>query len=102
LTELDIRERFELEMLRIYREATAFNYYPRIFLQMVGDRGGVATAKYLLNTEQPSSGYVRLWQADRLDLSVEAVALQAPWWSLFTEDELETARQRLRAYNYVP
>ena len=33
---------------------------------MVGDRGGVATAKYLLNTEQPSSGYVRLWQADRL------------------------------------
>ena len=36
---MDLEERFQEEMLRIYREATKFGYYPTYFLQN-GQRTG--------------------------------------------------------------
>lgn len=99
---MDLEERFQNEMLRIYREATKFGYYPTYFLRMVNEQGGLAAARQLLGGDDPSSGFTRLWEEQRLDLSVEAVVLQEPWRSLFTADELTTARRRLEELGYQP
>ena len=99
---MDLEERFQEEMLRIYREATKFGYYPTYFLRMVNEQGGLATAKQLLGGDEASSGFTRLWEERRLDLSVEAVVLHEPWRSLFTEDELNKARRRLEELGYYP
>ena len=93
-------ERFHVEMVRIYREATEFGYYPKYFLRMVVEQGGLSAAKRLLGDSNPSSGFVRLWEEGRLDLSVEALVLLEPWSSLFTEAELTEARHRLDDLGY--
>ena len=99
---MKIEERFQDEMLRIYREAAKFGYYPTRFRLMVNERGGLAAAKQLLSGDDPSSGFTRLWEEHRLDLSVEAVVLQEPWRSLFTDEELAKARRRLEDLDYYP
>ena len=99
---MDIERRFHQEMVRIYREATEFGYYPNYFLRMVVDQGGLAAAKQLLSSGDPSSGFVRLWQEQRLDLSVEALVLREPWSALFTDAELTEARRRLEELGYDP
>jgi hypothetical protein len=48
----------------------------------------------------PSGGFTRPWELKRLDRAVEALALREPWRRLFTEAELEKARQRLDQLDY--
>src|SRR5207247_11299621 len=50
-------------------------YNATIFLRMVSDRGGLATAKYLINSPTPSVGYTHLYERGRLDLTVEAMVV---------------------------
>lgn len=97
---MDLGERFHEEMLRIYHEATEFGYYPNYFPRMVAEQGGLPAAKQLLNSSAPASGFVRLWEEQRLDLSVEALVLQEPWSALFTDAELTEARRRLEDLDY--
>ncbi|MEX0409071.1 hypothetical protein ABGN05_25855 [Aquibium sp. LZ166] len=78
-------------------------YNAKVFLQMLHERGGLATAKYLINATQPSEGYTRLYERGRLDLTVEARVIDNPkWHPLFTDDEIAKARERLKAYGYRP
>lgn len=83
---------------RCIREA---GYRPTIFIQMLQDRGGLATARALLATPNESSGFTELYERRRLDLSLEAVVLDAQWSPLFTRRELETARERLAQVGYA-
>ena len=99
---MELENQFHEEMVRIYHEATEFGYYPTYFLQIVANDGGLSAAKRLINSDDTSSGFVRLWEEDRLDLSVEALALQEPWNALFTDSELDTARHRLKELGYNP
>ena len=93
-------ERFHEEMVRIYREATEFGYYANYLLRMIVEQGGLESAKQLLNSGDTASGFVRLWEEQRLDLSVEALALREPWTCLFTDAELTGARRRLEDLGY--
>lgn len=71
--ELDFHE----EMVELYlRAKREINYPARYFIGMVSSEGGRATARYLLDTKEPSGGYVVLWENGRLDLSVEAEVLR--------------------------
>ena len=97
---MDLGKQFHEEMVRIYREATEFGYYPVGLLRMVVGQGGLAAAKQLLSGHTPAAGFDRLWKEDRLDISVEALVLQDPWRNLFTETELEEARRRLKDLGY--
>ena len=97
---MDLEAGFHQEMLRIYEEAKEFGYYPNYFLGMVAERGGLSAAKHLLAGSQLSDGFVRLWEEERLDLSVEALALQDPWSALFAHEELAEARRRLEGVGY--
>jgi hypothetical protein len=95
-------EQFDEAMLSIYRRAkTEANYNASIFFAMLLRKGGLATAKYLINARQPSDGYTHLYERGRLDLTVEAMIVeQKRWHPLFTEEELSKARKRLDDYGY--
>ena len=92
---MNSENQFHQEMIRIYDEASELGYYPTYLLQMVNHLGGRQAAKQLLGSDTPSSGFERLWELGRLDLTVESLALQEPWAHLFTEEELQEARRRL-------
>ena len=99
-----LEDEFSRAMFEIYRRAKAEAKYPaNIFLQMLTERGGIDTAKFLINQRNPSDGYTHLYERDRLDLTVEAeIVDNAKWHPLFTQDEIEKARKRLFDYGYVP
>jgi 5-methylcytosine-specific restriction protein A len=78
------------------------NYTPHQFIQMVNEYGAIETAKKLINSSKPSVGYVKLFEKNRLDLTVENIVLEEEWSKLFTEDELKKARQRLKEFNFDP
>ena len=97
----DLEGQFHEEMLNIYRRAKSeAGYNANIFLRMVVERGGLETARYLLHTADVSEGYTALWERGRLDLTVEAVMLDLKWHSLFSDQERQTAIDRLRKYDY--
>ena len=100
----DIEHEFDHAMHEIYRRAkTEARYTPSFFLNMLSDRGGLATAKQLINAPTVSDGYTALWERGRLDLTVEALVFEnLRYHALFTPEEIERARKRLRAYKYVP
>jgi hypothetical protein len=100
----DVSKQFDAAMLEIYRRAKSeAGYNATIFLRMLGDRGGLATAKYLINSPKPSDGYTHLYERGCLKLTVEAMVVEnARWHELFTSDELAKARLRLKQYGYNP
>lgn len=98
----NLSKQFDAAMFEIYRRAKSeAGYNATIFLRMLSDRGGLATAKYLINSPKPSDGYTHLYERGRLDLTVEAMVVQNPeWHQLFTTEELAVAKSRLREYGY--
>lgn len=98
-----LEQQFHEAMLQVYKDAKRYcKYHATYFLQMVTDRGGLATAKQLILAETPSDGFTTLWECGRLDLTVEAVALNPIYRELFSEDELRLAKERLLQYGYDP
>jgi hypothetical protein len=96
-----LEEQFHEAMLDVYRRAKAeAGYNAARFLTMVAERGGLATARYLLHADTVSDGYAALCTRGRLDLSVEAVILDRKWKPLFTADERRIAIERLRKYEF--
>jgi len=100
----DLEAQFTEAMFDIYRRAKSeAKYNATIFLQMITDNGGRATAKTLINAPQPSDGYTALYLRKSLALTVEAVVVEhSRWHSLFTQEELDRAKRRLIAYGYQP
>ncbi|MET4455567.1 hypothetical protein [Bradyrhizobium sp. RT3b] len=97
-----LAERFDAAMFEIYRRAKIEAGYPAtLFLRMLTERGGIETARYLINSSAPSDGYTSLYERGRLDLTVEAMILNhVEWHTLFSSDEIGKARSRLRQYGY--
>lgn len=82
---------------RLKRE---IGYNPTRFNQMVAEHGGPGAARQLLRGRDASDGFTVLWEANRLEMSVEACVL-LPWYrELFTGDELATARRRLVEHRF--
>ncbi len=98
----DLRSQFDQAMFGIYHRARAQCDYNAIrFLQMLFEKGGLATAKHLLASGAPQEGFVRLWECGCLDLTVEALVLQERFRSLFTDEELNEAHRRLEDLGYI-
>ena len=92
---------FHRAMADIYERAKReASYNATYFLRMASDLGGLETARQLLRTSSVSDGFTALWNAGRLDLSVEAHVLKDEFRGLFTQSELRTARRRLEDYGY--
>jgi hypothetical protein len=97
-----LENEFHEAMLNIYRVAKSeAKYNAQRFLQMVVDHGGHEAARMLINASTVSEGYTALWERGRLDLTVEAMVVNTPkFHSLFTKDELQVCKSRLREYGY--
>jgi hypothetical protein len=94
---------FHAAMVEVYKRAKQEAGYPATyFIQMVSQRGGLATARHLLHAPKVSDGFTALWERGRLDLSVETLVLQERFAQLFTDEEREGARSRLDEYGYSP
>jgi hypothetical protein len=97
----ELESRFHQKMIEVYELAKKeCNYPANRFLQMVGELGGLAAAKQLLASSRHPEGLTRLWEAGRLDISMEALVLGEPWCSLFSPVELAIARKRLASLGY--
>lgn len=97
----ELEHQFHEAMIQVYKNAKLHcAYNATYFLQMVNERGGLAAARYLISTDVPSEGFTKLWECKRLDLTVEAVALNPIYRELFTEEELKLAKERLEQYGY--
>ena len=98
-----LEKAFHRDMLQIYQRAKEeCGYNATRFLQMVANDGGLRTAQKLLDTATPSDGFVELWKNRRLDLSMENLVLNPKYRPLFSQQEIETAKERLNAYGFTP
>ncbi len=97
----NVNDPFTERALQIYEDAKReIGYVAHRFRQKIVRDGGLAAVKHWLRPSRATTGFQRLLDYDRLDLSVEAVALQPPWNELFTPTELSTARERLAQFGY--
>lgn len=69
---------------------------------LIDQRPGAGVAHYLLSSDDIQIGFERLWEMGRLDLTVEYVgAHECKYHSLFSEEELARAKQRLKLHGQV-
>jgi hypothetical protein len=97
----ELLQHFTEEMINSYYllgEETG--YRPESLLKSGGRHGGVETAHRLLRSSQPREELDTLRKIHRLDISVEAFVLKPEYASLFSDEERETARIRLRSRGY--
>ncbi len=97
-----LEEKFNEAMMNIYKRAVkeCKPYNPYVFLQMVVQYGGLETARRLLSTREIQYGFDKLWEHNRLDLTMEFHVLQPQYISLFTEGERREARRRLNELRF--
>lgn len=86
------------DLLKICSKSKEFGYNSTRFLQMLAENGPINTCRKLINTNDINyaSGFVRLWEARRLDLSMEYVVLQNQYRELFTLSERQICYRRLK------
>ena len=98
----DLEQRLDDDLTGIYDEsARSLNYKATYLLAMLRERGALTTARHLLHKEGVSEGFTKLWEAKRLDLTVEAIVLKPEYASLFSPEERDIARRRLAEVNYT-
>jgi hypothetical protein len=68
---------------------------PSVFLEIVQSHGPVEACKRMIESPVLGQGLLRLKQAGRLDLTVEALVLRDRFKRLFDQPTLATARKRL-------
>lgn len=94
----ELERRFEARMSEIYRRAKdECGYVATRFASMLAEYGGIETARRLLRPgPQYASGLTTLWERRCLRLSVERQVLEPEFAPLFSQQQLDTARKRLR------
>lgn len=97
-----LEDEFHARMQDVYQAGKSeAKYSAPLFAELLKEHGGLETAKRFIHSPDYARGFTALWERKRLDLTVEAVIVAEPkWHSLFTPQELEICRQRLREYGY--
>lgn len=98
-----LEDKFHDAMLDLYRVAKKeCRYDAKVFLDMVLTDGGVKTAQKLLADQTMQYGFRKLYECERLDLTVECLVLNRRFAKLFNRRELAEARRRLRELDLDP
>lgn len=67
----ELENQFDKAMLSIYHRAREQCGYNAVrFLQLLSEKGGLATAKQLLASGAPQEGFVHLWECGCMDLAI--------------------------------
>lgn len=99
----DLEKRWHLELIGVIHAAREIGYNPSRLVQMVTDRGALATGHHLIDDYddiETSEGFKRFWELHRLDLAVETRALKPEFRSLFSASQMRTCRRRLALYGW--
>jgi len=97
----NLQARFGEALVKAYQTAVdECGYRGNYALRMLNELGPVEAARRLIDAEVPAEGFTRLWECQRLDLTVEAIAIDEEFAALFAPEELERACDRLRQYGY--
>lgn len=97
----DLVDEFNKDMVGVYKKAKEKCHYNATrYLQMISELGGLVTAKKLLAENKIHDGLTALYMCGRLDLTVEALVTKEKYKSLFTEEEIKTAKKRLSELSY--
>lgn len=96
--EAEFGRRMTDNLARYQAEANSNSVYLR---SMLAQLGPLPTARKLLAAPVVSDVFAGLWERGRMDLTVEALVVEPEFASLFTEDELQTARRRLQQFGYT-
>src|SRR2546422_1730479 len=101
MSENILEAKFDQEMCDTYTKAAKeIRYHATAFLHMMNEHGGVQTAKLLLQSNEISDGFTKLWQEGKLDISAEALVLKPEYAPLFSAEERTKARRRLADVRY--
>ena len=96
-----VEDQFHKAMIAVYQNALReCTQRAADILQMVGSQGGVEAARKLLKSGEVGYGAAALWECGSPDLMFEYLILQPQYAELFTDEEKNTARQRLNKYGY--
>ena len=68
---------------------------------MFAEYGGIDTARRLVRGASATTGFEKLWENKRIDLSVKALILKPDWRHLFSAEEHRIA-ESATAYSYSP
>ena len=97
-----LKNKFHEDMTNIYLTAKKeLKYNATRFIQLVSREGGLKAAKQLIAKSGGTYGFEVLWENNRLDLSVEALVLRHEYQELFTDEEREICRSRLKEFGYI-
>jgi hypothetical protein len=97
----ELRRRFNLLMQdTVHRCITEIKYRPSYVIAYMAEHDGTDTARWLVNLENESSGFTRLWMEGRLDLSAEALVLKPEYAALFSLEDRRKAYDTLVKYNH--
>jgi hypothetical protein len=92
----------EAAMMEQFRQCwTQLRYRPTYVLQHLSEHGAIETARWVVRIQNESSGFIRLWEAQRLDLSIEALVLQPRFAALFSVEDRRLAYEALKVHGYV-
>ena len=91
-----MEEKFVLAWTKAREEAAKLG----VRMRPVSDADAMKTAKRCLSGHRESDGFFRLADLNRLDLSLEALAVQKNFTGLFTDEEANEALTRLLSANY--
>lgn len=95
-----LKREFKEDMFHIYREAVKIKYRPIYFLEMISKDDDIVTiVRQLIQKE--TSGFIRLYDLNRLDLSVEHYILKSKYECLFTEEDRAICYDRLVRYGFL-
>ena len=99
-----LQDEFDARMQQVYRDGKREGRYSApLFSTKLKEQGGLETARWLIHSPAVAPGFTALWERERLDLTAEAVIVEEEkWHPLFTAEELDTCRKRLKEYGYSP
>lgn len=97
----DIEAQLHQKLIEAENESkNVLGYISHSFIEMIDEHGALQTVKILIS-KNPSNAYAKLWEKNRLDLTVEAIIIQnQEFHSIFSEEELNKAKERLNQFGY--
>lgn len=91
---------FDERVRNAIQKMIALRYRHQAFMDMIVQYGTIDAVRMLINSPRVPTGFVRLWELQRLDLSVENIIQESEWNNLFTDEECRMAKRRLADYGY--
>ena len=100
LTLSDLQAKFHEALRVLLDDSRQIDPFAVLRLKRMDDESGQQLAKGVLAATGQQTGLLRLWQDQRLEISVEAPVLHPEYRVLFSATELAEARKRLSVLGY--